>query len=331
MTDYWFSASHEQFLPSDLIEQAVHAEQAGFDGIGCSDHFQPWYPGGQSGHAWVWLGAAGQVTKLPLGTGVTALVHRYHPAVVAQAFMTLEELYPGRAFLGTGSGEALNEVACGADWPSTGEQIERLDQALDVITRLWDGETVTVDHGWFACHEAKLHTRAASRPKLYVSAFGPQAAEVAGRYGDGVWTLGDPDSVPEILDAYRTSRSRAGLDEGRVILHTGIAWAESEEAVIDGARGWRGAQPDEVYAAKVDTPEAIQQAADEDGIDDDALREGFIISADPDEHVSRIREMEGLGADVVCLQNVSGADPLGTIRVYGEHVLPALRGDHAAA
>jgi coenzyme F420-dependent glucose-6-phosphate dehydrogenase len=324
MTDYWFSASHEQFPPSALVEQAVRAEQAGFDGIGCSDHFQPWWPGGESGHAWVWLGAAGQVTSLPLGTGVTGLVHRYHPAVVAQAFMTLEELYPGRAFLGAGSGEALNEIACGADWPPIGEQIERLDQALDVITRLWDGETVTVDHGWFACREAKLHTRAASRPKLYVSAFGPQAAEVAGRHGDGLWTLADPEAVPEILDAYRASRDRAGLEPGRVILHTGVAWAESDEAVIDGARGWRGTQPDEAYVEPVATPQAIQELA-RPQIDDDA-REGFVISADPGEHGERIREIEALGADVVCLQNVSGADPLGTIRVYGEEILPALRG-----
>ncbi|MCW3041828.1 MAG: class flavin-dependent oxidoreductase [Solirubrobacterales bacterium] len=326
MTDYWFSASHEQFTPSALIEQAVQAEAAGFDGIGCSDHFQPWFPDGESGNAWVWLGAAGQRTSLPLGTGVTALVHRYHPAVVAQAFITLEELYPGRTFLGVGSGEALNEIACGADWPSTGEQIERMDQALDVITRLWAGETVTADHGWFAVKEAKLHTRAASRPKLYVSAFGPQAAEVAGRYGDGVWTLADPEGVPEILDAYRASRTSAGLPDGRVILHTGIAWAASEEAVIDGARGWRGAQPDSVYKDAIGSPEAIQAQADEDGVDDDALREGFVVSADPDEHIARIREIEGLGADVVCLQNVSGADPEGTIRVYGETVLPALRG-----
>jgi coenzyme F420-dependent glucose-6-phosphate dehydrogenase len=328
MTDFWFSASHEQFTPSALLEQAVLAGEAGFDGIGCSDHFAPWFADGEAGNAWVWLGAAGHaVDVLPIGSGVTALVHRYHPAVVAQAFMTLEELFPGRAFLGVGSGEALNEIPCGADWPSVGEQIERMDQALDVITRLWDGETVTVDHGWFACKEAKLYTRAAARPKLYVSAFGPQAAEVAGRYGDGVWTLGDAEAVPEIVDAYKASRSDAGLPDGKVILHTGIAWGQDEDAVLAGARGWRGAQPEEAYKAAVGSPEAIQQLADRDHIDDDALREGFIITTDADEHVRRIQELEGLGADVVCLQNVSGADPLGTIDVYRERVLPALRGE----
>jgi coenzyme F420-dependent glucose-6-phosphate dehydrogenase len=319
--DYWFSGSHEMFPPSGLLAQAQAASEAGFDGLGGSDHFQPWWPDGQSGHAWVWLGAVGQaIPRLPIGTGVTALVHRYHPAIVAQAFMSLEELFPGRVFLGVGSGEALNEVPCGADWPAIGEQIERMDQALDVITRLWDGETVTADHGWFAVKDCKLHTRARSRPKLYVSAFGEQAAGVAARRSDGVWTLGDPKSAPEVVDAYRS----AGGD-GEVIIHTGIAWAEDDAELMDGVRVWRATQPDEFYVDDWHDPAKMQEHAAETVPDDD-LREGFVVSTDPAEHVERIRSLEELGATIVCLQNMSGADPLGTIRLYGEEVLPALRG-----
>lgn len=323
MTSFWFSASHEQFGPRDLLEQAVAAERAGFDGVGCSDHFQPWWPGGESGHAWVWLGAAAQaLERVPVGTGVTALVHRYHPAVVAQAFMTLEAMYPGRVFLGVGSGEALNEVPCGADWPPVGEQIRRMDVALDAIERLWDGEAVTVDD-WFSCRDAVLHTRAATRPKLYISAFGPEAARVAGRHGDGIWTLGDAESVPGILDAYRESCAEHGREPGEVILHSGVAWAEDEDALMEGARGWRGTQPPEVYAEDIHTPEDIQAFA-APRIDDDALRRGFIVSSDPAEHVARVRGLVEMGATTVCLQNISGADPMGTIRLYAEEVLPAM-------
>jgi coenzyme F420-dependent glucose-6-phosphate dehydrogenase len=322
--DYWFSASHEMFPPSELLDQAQAAAQAGFDGIGCSDHFAPWWPDGQSGNAWVWLGAAGHaVPRLPLGTGVTALVHRYHPAVVAQAFMSLEELFPGRVFLGAGSGEALNEVPCGADWPSIGEQIERMDQALDVITRLWDGETVTADHGWFAVKECKLYTRARSRPKLYVSAFGEEAATVAARRADGVWTLGDPESTPEVFEAYRS----AGGD-GEQIVHAGFAWAADDDQLMDGVRVWRATVPDEFYADDWHDPAKMQEHASQQVSDDD-LRESFVISTDPEEHVSKIRALEELGATTVCLQNMSGADPMGTIRTYADYVLPSLRGVRA--
>jgi coenzyme F420-dependent glucose-6-phosphate dehydrogenase len=322
--DYWFSASHEMFPPSELLEQAQAAALAGFDGSGCSDHFAPWWPEGQSGNAWVWLGAAGQaVPELPLGTGVTAIVHRYHPAVVAQAFMSLEELFPGRVFLGVGSGEALNEVPCGADWPSVGEQVERMDQALDVITRLWAGETVTADHGWFSVKDCKLYTRAKSRPKLYVSAFGPEAAGVAARRADGVWTLGDPESTPEVFEAYRS----AGGD-GEQIVHAGFAWADDDDQLMDGVRVWRATVPDEFYADDWHDPAKMQEHAAKQVSDDD-LRESFVISTDPEEHVAKIRALEELGATIVCLQNMSGADPMGTIRTYADDVLPALRGVHA--
>src|SRR3954452_3191271 len=199
-TTFWFAGSHEEFPPSKLLRQAQAAEQAASDGLGCADHFAPWFPDGQSGQAWAYLGALGQLTKLPIGTGVTPVVHHYHPAVIAQAFMSLEELYPGRVFLGAGSGESLNEVPLGLDWPSPDEMLDRFDEGLKAIVRLWRGETVTMDGGWFRLPAAKLYTRAQQPPKLYVSAFGPQAARIAAKWGDGLWTLADPESAPEIIE-----------------------------------------------------------------------------------------------------------------------------------
>jgi len=64
---------------------------------------------------------------MPLGTGVTALVHRYHPAIVAQFVATLELMFPGRAFIGLGSGESMNETPIGMAWPEPDEQLERLE------------------------------------------------------------------------------------------------------------------------------------------------------------------------------------------------------------
>ena len=138
-------------------------------------------------------------------------------------------------------------------------------------------------------------------------------------------SLADPETVPAVIDAYRGACDDAGREAGEVILHSGVAWAASDEEALDGARGWRGTVPDEVYTEPIGTPEAIQEFA-EPRVDDDAFRAGAIISADPEEHAQRIREIEDLGATVICLQNMSGADPLGTIRTYGEQVLPALRG-----
>src|SRR6201989_2544036 len=147
-TQFWVGASTEEFMPSEMLEQAKAAEQAGFDGTAASDHWAPWFPGGRGSAAGAFLGAAGEHTTGPPGTSVTPVVHHYHPGVVAQMFMGLEDLYPGRVFLGAGSGEALNEVPLGLHWPSVAEQQERLEQGLEAITRLWAGETVTMDAGW---------------------------------------------------------------------------------------------------------------------------------------------------------------------------------------
>jgi coenzyme F420-dependent glucose-6-phosphate dehydrogenase len=322
---FWFAASHEEFPPSTLLEQAVAAEQAGFDGIGCSDHYAPWFPDGQSGNAWVWLGAAGQATGLPLGTGVTPVIHRYHPGVIAQAFMSLEELYPGRVFLGAGSGESLNETPLGLDWPEPAEMLERFDRGLEAIRRLWDGETVTLDGGWFRLREAKIYTRASSRPRLYVSAFGPQAARIAARHGDGLWTLGDPKQAPEIIEAYRGACAELGREPGEIILHTGIAWAESEQEAIAGARRWKPTQLPEVYRDDIHDPSEMQRLAEEKLTDEEFAHEGFLVSSDAEEHIRRSSEIAGLGASVICTQLIGQADPLGTIRIYGERVLGALR------
>ena len=320
MTQFWFAASGEQFTPTEMLEQAKAADAAGFEALASSDHFAPWWPEGRGSFAWTTLAAIGQHTSKPIGTSVTPVVHHYHPGVVAQAFMGLEELYPGRVFLGAGSGESVNEVPLGADWPSTGEQVERLEQGLEAITRLWNGETVTMDGGWFRLKDAKLYTRARSKPKLYVSAFGPRAARVAARYGDGLWTLGDPEQGREVVEAYRSAGG-----QGEVIFQAGFALGTDEQATIDGAKMWKATQLPEAYTDEIPDPADLLARANEQMSDEEFAKEGFLVGADPEDHIRRIREMQEAGATVIGLQCI-GADPLGSIERYREHVLPALRG-----
>jgi coenzyme F420-dependent glucose-6-phosphate dehydrogenase len=322
---YFLQASQEQFPPEACLRQVVAAERAGFDGFTTSDHLQPWWEPGESGHSWPWLGAAGAMTeKVPFGTGITPPGKRFHPALIAQAWMTLERMFPGRPFLGTGSGEALNEVPVGDDWPPVGEQIERMEEALGLIRRLWDGETIT-HAGHFTLKDCRLHTLADRRPPIWVSAFGPVAARVAARQGDGLWTLADPESTPEVIDAYREECERAGKEPGEIVLHALFSWADDEDAALEGARVWKGAQPDEFYSDDWHIPREMYEEGERQ-ISDAELRESALISADPDVHVEKIREIEAMGATIVCLQNNSGADPMGAIETYGERVLPALRG-----
>jgi coenzyme F420-dependent glucose-6-phosphate dehydrogenase len=272
----------------------------------------------------VWLGAAGQATKrAALGSAVTALTHRYNPVVVAQQVATLESLCPQRAFLGVGSGEAMNEVPAGMHWPSVEEQLARTEEALQIITRLLDGETVDFDGRYFTARAARLYLELARRPPVYMSAFGPETASIAGRLADGTWTLADPQKAPAVIAAYRRAADEAGREPGEIILQGMASWAEDDDAALAGAREWKGTLVDQNYTEPVSDPAAIGQLGAE--VSDTKFKTMGLISADPSKHVRQTKAMQALGATAIVIMNISGSDPLGMVHVYGEHVLPELR------
>jgi coenzyme F420-dependent glucose-6-phosphate dehydrogenase len=327
---YGVSLAHERFPPDDLLRQAIEAEQAGLDAVCCSDHLAPWWPAGDpapnnSGNAWVWLGAVGQATReVSLGTAVTGIVHRYNPVVVAQQIATLEVMNPGRAFLAVGSSEAMNEIPAGFDWPPVAEQLERTEEALEIITRLLSGETVNFEGKHFRTRDARLYTLPDRRPPVYMSAFGEQAAEIAGRHADGLWTLADPMQAPEVIAAYRRSCEQHGREAGEIILQALFSWAEDDETAFEQAREWKATMPPEHYTDPIHEPAEIQARGTE--VSDTKFKAGSIIGSDPAAHVRKIKAIAQLGATAIVLMNVSGADPHAALRVYGVQVLPELRG-----
>ena len=88
-----------------------------------------------------------------------------------------------------------------------------------------DGERLDHDGRFFRTKAAYLHTRGERKPPIYVSAFGPDAAAVAARLGDGLWTLADPEMAPDLIDAYRSACDDAGKQPGEIILQGGFSWA----------------------------------------------------------------------------------------------------------
>src|SRR3954454_2537001 len=132
--------SSEEYSPRELIEQAKKAEQAGFHALWISDHYHPWNDQqGHSGFVWSTIGALAEATSLPVTTGVTCPTVRIHPAVIAQAAATSQLLHEGRFNLGVGTGESLNEHILGDRWPEADVRLEMLEEAVEVIRRLWQG------------------------------------------------------------------------------------------------------------------------------------------------------------------------------------------------
>jgi len=326
---YGVALGHERFGPRELLDQAVAAENAGFDIVCCSDHLAPWWepakgPPAHCANAWVWLGAAAEATSaVSIGPAVSAIAHRYNPVVMAQQAATLELMNPGRAFLAVGSGEAMNEVPAGLRWPSPAEQLARTEEALSIITGLLDCDTVNRQGRFFSATDARLYDVPPRRVPVYMSAFGPQAAAIAGRLADGVWTLAHPVKAPRVIAAYRRACQEAGREPGEIILQGIAAAAEDDDLALESSREWKATLADESYAEDISDPAQVGEIGE--GIPDRKYKMMAILSADAATHVRRLKTMRAMGATAVVVMNVSAADPMGTLRMYGEHVLPELR------
>lgn len=315
-----YHASHEQFPPEELRACAQAAEAAGFRAVMSSEHFAPWSPEqGHSGFGWAWLGSAMQATRLPFGSIAVPGGWRFHPAIVAQATATLARLFPGRlAWLGAGSGEALNEHIVGAGWPPKSERNARLREGVDIIRALWRGETVT-RAAPIPTDRARLYTRAERPPAIYIAALSPETAAWAAGWTDGLVTVNQPDDkLCAIVAAFR----RHGGDGKPLALQVHVAYAESETQARDDAyRQWRS------NVAPADVTEDLMMpedfAARAASVMPEDLDDHVFISSDLDAHAARLAAYAELGFDEIYVHNV-GRNQRQFIATYGERVLPRL-------
>jgi G6PDH family F420-dependent oxidoreductase len=221
MVAYGYTLSSEEHAPRDLVQNAQRAEECGFDFVSISDHFHPWVSAqGHSPFVWSVLGAIGaQTERIEIGVGVTCPTVRIHPAVLAQATATTSLLCDGRFFFGVGSGEALNEHILGHRWPPAPVRLAMLDEAVGIIRELWRGDTVDHRGDFYEVENAKLFDPPEAAPPVIVSGFGPTAADLAARIGDGYWGH-SPDK--ELVDQYR------GKADGPRYAQLNVCWAEDE-------------------------------------------------------------------------------------------------------
>src|SRR5438874_3510716 len=161
MLEIGYALSSEEHRPGDLVRFAAGAEASGFRFGLISDHFHPWTDAqGQSPFVWSVIGGIAHATsRLVVGTGVTCPTMRIHPAIIAQAAATSAAMMPGRFFLGVGTGENLNEHILGTYWPPTEVRLAMLEEAVEVIRRLWQGGTQSHEGRYFTVHNACVYTR----------------------------------------------------------------------------------------------------------------------------------------------------------------------------
>jgi G6PDH family F420-dependent oxidoreductase len=203
----------EKMKPNECLKYALEAEKVGMDMIWVDDHFFPFSPMTECGFAWCFMASALQATeKIPFSTGVTAPIMRYNPAVVAQAFSTMNCMYPGRVNLGVGTGEDLNEVPLlGAEWPKPAKRLEMLADAVDIIKGLWTSDEPMSCDGNYCMTNVRLCTKdTTTKIPIYFSGIGPKASRLAGMKGDHLITV---TTNPKVLGEVIFPNFEAGARE----------------------------------------------------------------------------------------------------------------------
>jgi G6PDH family F420-dependent oxidoreductase len=311
---YWLSS--EEHAPDRIVDHAVAAETAGFATAMVSDHFHPWTPQqGESGFVWAMLGGIARATdRLRVGTGVSAPIVREHPLLIAHAAATVEVLMPGRFFLGLGAGERLNEHVLGTHWPTGKVRRSMLEEAVELIRRLWKGKSVTHHGAHYTVERARLFSRPDTPPPIVIAVGGKKTAALAGRIGDGMLGV-KPDA--EVLDAYEAA---AGAGRPRFAqLH--VCWAETEADARRTAHAWwpNVALP-AALLAELATPSEFAAAAEL--VTEDAVADHVVVGPDPDRYRDAIDRFVAAGFTTVYLHQI-GPDQLGFLDFCRRELLPS--------
>jgi G6PDH family F420-dependent oxidoreductase len=310
--------SSEEYTPAQLIEQARLAEEAGFDGLWISDHYLPWNDEqGQSAFVWSTIGAISQVCELPVTTAVTCPTVRIHPAVVAQAAATSSVLLHGRFTLGIGTGEALNEHVLGSVWPTADVRLEMLEEAVEIMRRLWTEEGFVSHHGkHYTVDTARIYTRPDTALPIYMSGFGPAATDVAARIADGYITTSPDD---KLLQRFRDN---GGGDKPAQVGFK-VSYAPTEEEGIDQAhRIWANSGLPGELAQVLPSPRHFEQASQL--VTREQTAGSVTCGPEADDHIAAFQPYLEAGFDEIYVANM-GPHSADMMKLYRDEVLPELR------
>ena len=312
-----YSLICEEHPPQRLLENGRLAEETGFDFLSVSDHFHPWLSAqGQSPFVWSVLGGLSQTTQdIEIGTAVTCPIMRYHPAIVAQAAATSACLLEGRFHLGVGSGEALNESIVGVHWPETNIRHQMLAEAVEVIRKLWSGQSTSHHGKYYTLENATIFTLPEKLPPIYVAAAGPQAAELAAEIGDGFWGL-EPSS--SLIDTFL---AKGGKDKPRYgQFHVCVAGSVKQARKTVHKQWANGGLSGELNWI-LPTPRHFEQAVEM--VNEEMACKNIVCGDDPEEHLEMIRKFAQAGYTAVSIHNI-GSDQSAFFELYREQILPEL-------
>jgi coenzyme F420-dependent glucose-6-phosphate dehydrogenase len=312
-----YAFSSEEHSPADLVRHARAAEEAGFTFGLISDHIHPWVDAqGHSGFVWSVIGAIAEATEqIRIGTGVTCPMIRIHPAIIAHAAATSACLMPGRFFLGVGTGENLNEHVLGAKWPAADERLEMLEEAIEVMRLLWQGDRQTHRGKHYTVENLRIFDLPDEPIDIAVAAMQPKAAELAGRIGDALINVAPKK---EIVHQFDEAGGRGKPKYGQVT----VCYAESKEQAKKTAFAvWPNALIEGSASQELPLPSDFEQLVEDRHPDE--LEGKLVLGNDRDEYLEELQEYGEAGYTHVYLHQI-GPDQEGFLQFAKSELLARL-------
>jgi coenzyme F420-dependent glucose-6-phosphate dehydrogenase len=226
-----------------------------------------------------------------------------------------------------GTGESMNEVPLGIEWPDGKERFARFREAVRLIKQLWSEERVSFEGDFYRTDKATVYDRPEQPVPIYLAGSGPAATRYAGRVGDGYITTSG--KAPELytdtlLPAVREGAEKAGraLTDLDMMIEVKVSFDHDRDAAMAATHFWGALGLTPEQKSGVEDPVEMQRLADELSVEQTAKR--FIVSTDPDEHVQQIKRYLDLGFTHLVF-HAPGPDQEKFLRLYGDEILPRLR------
>lgn len=323
---------------SRTVHLAKLAEQYGFSHVWTFDSHILW----QEPYV-IYSKILAETTRITVGPFVTNPATRDW-TVTASVFATLNELYGNRTICGIGRGDSAVRVTNGK--PTT---LAELRESIHVIRELGNSRAVeyngsTLQFPW--SHGSEL--------EVWVAAYGPLALKLTGEVGDGfILQLADLDIAKWMIETVRTAADNAGRDPMSIKfcvaapMYIGTDWDHMRNQVrwFGGMVGNHVADIVAKHGESSDVPKALTDyiagrqgydynthgKAGNDHVDfvPDEIVDRFCVLGDAKDHIDKLEALRDLGVDQFAgyLQHDNKEE---TLRVYGEHVIPAMKGSKAA-
>ncbi len=221
----------------EIVSRVRFGEELGFDGAWGFDHFVPLYgegPGNCFEGMTTLAALAGSTSRIRLGLLVTGVTYR-HPSMLAAEALTIDHASGGRLELALGAAWFDGEHRqLGIEFPSTGERFDRLEDALEIVTRLGTGEVVSYQGHHFSLADAQMRPLPVQRPHppIWIGGTGRRRTmPLAARFAQVWHGYGSPDQL-RTLSAYLDALAEdAGRDPSTIMRASSLSLSEPIDVV----------------------------------------------------------------------------------------------------